>query len=120
MSDDERIEKQDFETRIDLLICMLDKAGQQPGTNGHAEFVSTAIGVLKTKFPQSVSFYANAEQLRLASQKTSKNEFVDPFVLAARIGFAYAFAIVREWQSMTGKCTVASFSQGPQDGSCKG
>lgn len=103
-----------MDDRIAILLQMLDV------NSGHPDFAKSAIEALKTKFGNSTSFYANAERMRVASMFGSKNHFVDPFVIATSIGYAYAIFIVREWQSMIGKCESATFSEGPKDGSCKG
>lgn len=120
MSEEERVEKSKVDDRIDLLIRMLDDASQIPGPGGSSAFTENAISALKMKFPCSAAFYAGAEQMRTASRLATKNDFVDPFVVAARIGFAYAILVVREWQAMTGACAPEAFSEGPDDGTCKG
>lgn len=121
MSEEKRVEKS-TDDRVDLLIQMLDLANKQPNgfPLGPSEFAFEAIAALKTKFPESSSFYANAERMRSVSQLESKNHFVDPFVVATHIGFAYAFAIVREWESMTGKPAIETISEGPTDDTCQG
>jgi hypothetical protein len=123
MSEEGRTEKPN-DDRVGLLIEMLD-IGSISRTDpnrmiGTADFAGVAIEALKRKFPSSASFYANADSMRIQSAVTAKNENTDPFLVAARIGYAYAFAIVREWQGMVDKCESKPFSEGPQDGSCTG
>jgi hypothetical protein len=121
MTEEEQTEKSNNE-RIQILIDMLD-IGSISRTDpnrmvGTADFASVAIEALKRKFADHATFYTNADTMRIQSAVTAKNEFTDPFLVAARIGYAYAFAIVREWQGMVDPCGSESFSEGPADASC--
>ena len=113
-----------MDDRITILLEMLDAASiprMDPDRMvGPSDFARVAIQALVRKYPTTFSFYAKADEMRIRSESSSKNENVDPFLVAARIGYAYAMLIFREWESMTDKPAIETISEGPSNGSCQG
>lgn len=113
-----------MDDRVTILLEMLDVASiprMDPDRMvGPSDFARVAIQALVRKYPNSSSFYVKADDMRVRSELLSKNENVDPFLVAARIGYAYAMLIFREWESMTGKPAIETISEGSTDGSCQG